>query len=107
MLTICPIRKWDFGPIRNSEIYGQTNPPDYDLSKILIPVNIYYGNADRTVNKTDVQTLIDALPNVPVAFEVPYDGFTHFDFVTTANAPEVLYYPIIEEMEKYVQQKRT
>jgi hypothetical protein len=29
------------------EIYGQAKPPKYDLSKIDIPVRLFYGKSDR------------------------------------------------------------
>jgi hypothetical protein len=45
--------------------------------------------------------LADALPNVPVLYEVPYDGWTHLDMVMSMAAAEVLYEPMIEMMDTF------
>lgn len=38
--------QYDYGPERNKEIYGSEKPPQYNLSKILAPVAVYYGEND-------------------------------------------------------------
>lgn len=40
------VRKYDFGTIENLIRYGQTEPPDYDLSEFVLPVHAFYGLED-------------------------------------------------------------
>lgn len=40
------MKKFDYGEIKNLEIYGSKIPPSYDFSKITIPILIYYGEGD-------------------------------------------------------------
>ena len=39
-------RKYDFGKKKNQEVYGQKDPPLYDLSKVVAPVALYWGEND-------------------------------------------------------------
>lgn len=39
-------QQYDYGKTKNLEIYNQTTPPDYDITKINIPNVIFYAEAD-------------------------------------------------------------
>lgn len=40
-------RQFDYGTEKNMQVYGKPNPPDYDLSKITIPISIMHGELDH------------------------------------------------------------
>lgn len=44
-------RKYDFGKIRNLEIYNSTSPPDYELNNFIAPAYIYCGETDALVSR--------------------------------------------------------
>lgn len=46
MSTDGVLRKFDYGALRNKEVYGSSSPPVYDLSKISCPVAIIYAKND-------------------------------------------------------------
>ena len=50
---------YDFGAEENLIRYGQTTPPEYDLSQILAPVAIFKGDADVLVNVSDVDKQVE------------------------------------------------
>lgn len=47
---------YDYG-IENQRIYGSTNPPEYDLSAIDVPIYIMYGTHDGTTTKKVIYSL--------------------------------------------------
>ena len=38
--------RYDFGPEKNLEIYGQEEPPEYDVTQITAPVALYWSDND-------------------------------------------------------------
>ena len=38
--------RYDFGKEKNIEIYGQEDPPEYDVTKITAPVALYWADND-------------------------------------------------------------
>jgi hypothetical protein len=40
-------RQFDYGAKKNNEVYGRPTPPDYDLSKVTVPMSIIHGNYDH------------------------------------------------------------
>lgn len=40
---------YDYGPQENSIKYGQMNPPAYDLSKVTLPMAVFYGKSDLVI----------------------------------------------------------
>ena len=47
MLTILDkFCRYDFGPEKNKEIYGQDEPPEYDVTQITAPVALYWSDND-------------------------------------------------------------
>ncbi len=43
----CDFRKYDYGRLNNKKLYGNEQPPQYNLTNIRAPVHIYYGYGDN------------------------------------------------------------
>ncbi|XP_059099601.1 gastric triacylglycerol lipase-like [Tigriopus californicus] len=93
--------RYDYGDA-NMEHYGQASPPAYDLSKITLPIHIFYGDGDTLVDDMDVEALASNLPNVKLLYKVPFEGWTHNDMCYAIQAPELVYSVIMENAAKYV-----
>lgn len=89
--------RYDFGTSRNFELYGQNNPPDYNLTNVVVPVVLFHGNRDWLSAPADVNILMRHLPNV--YDETNLSDFTHIDYVYAEEAKEVVYDKIIEHIE--------
>lgn len=75
-------RKFDYDDVKiNQEKYGSDKPPEYDLSRVTVPVNIIGSADDRTANLTNIRRLIEKLPNVKIKEIVKIDNFEHNDFL--------------------------
>jgi pimeloyl-ACP methyl ester carboxylesterase len=52
---------YDYGTDGNIQVYGQPNPPNYDLSQITEPVYMFVGEYDELASPADTATLRSAL----------------------------------------------
>uniref|UniRef100_A0A131YJZ1 Lipase n=1 Tax=Rhipicephalus appendiculatus TaxID=34631 RepID=A0A131YJZ1_RHIAP len=92
---------FDWGPIKNKRIYGQAEPPQYDITKITAPVALYWSDGDVLACEQDVRHIERLLPNLVLSYKVPVHGFTHMDFAWSILAKEHVYKKILEMMIKY------
>ncbi|KAE8737101.1 Lipase 4-like [Frankliniella occidentalis] len=71
-------RQFDLGKSGNLKKYNATRPPDYDLSR-------------------NIDELVHRLPNIAAGgvHKVPFDKFTHLDFLFGINAKELVYDDVI------------
>lgn len=71
------LRKFDFGEEQNLYIYSQKKPPIYDISKIDVPVVIYYGDNDIVCSLENVKMIGQSLKNLKTIF---YEGWGHLTY---------------------------
>lgn len=95
-------QQYDYGGDKNTELYGQDTPPNYDTSKITAPVTLYYALNDYFVAVEDAKQLADELPNLVAMKEVGYKTFNHLEFIWADTAPEILYKDVIAELDSFV-----
>ena len=79
--------KFDYGVLRNIEVYGTESAPPYDVSNIPKDFHMFliYGGRDALSDPNDVQRLLAMLPcNLEISYLASY---SHLDFIlgTTAN----------------------
>ncbi|XP_050080629.1 lipase 3-like [Anopheles maculipalpis] len=63
----------------NTQKYGQAKPPEYNLSRVLLPVSLFHGTNDFITSKKDALRLKDELRNVKNFIEIP--DMNHIGFV--------------------------
>ncbi|XP_014208906.1 lipase 3-like [Copidosoma floridanum] len=95
---------YDFGEKENSLKYGQPEPPAYDLSNIVAPVALIYGEGDSIIAPDDVIELSKRLPNVVTIESVPDPKFGHLDFVVAQDIKKLLNNRLLEIMENSLKQ---
>ena len=77
--------KYDFGFMRNNEVYGSNVAPSYDVSNIPKDFHMFlaYGGSDTLSDYNDVQRLLEMLPcNVELSY---LPSYSHFDFVLSTK----------------------
>ncbi|XP_029167695.1 lipase 1-like [Nylanderia fulva] len=84
-------REYDYGREKNLMMYNSVEPPDYDLSEIMVPIALLYANNDLVADPVDVKRLSRLLPNVIDLYEIPLPNFNHVDFVWAKDAPKLVY----------------
>lgn len=78
----------------NLQLYNASEPPDYRLESVRVPVYIYYGGSDPLVNRRDVEDLSKVLPNViRLRF---FENYNHFDFNHGKYSKTYFYVDIVD-----------
>uniref|UniRef100_A0A182URJ6 Partial AB-hydrolase lipase domain-containing protein n=2 Tax=Anopheles merus TaxID=30066 RepID=A0A182URJ6_ANOME len=66
----------------NTQKYAQAKPPEYNLSRVLLPVSLFHGAKDFITSAKDALRLKDELRNVKNFLEIPdlnHVGFVYSD----------------------------
>ncbi|EEC00983.1 conserved hypothetical protein, partial [Ixodes scapularis] len=93
--------KFDYGITKNIAKYGKVIPPGYTLSRVEVPVAIYWSKGDWFAVEQDVAHLRQELANVVEYYKVPEEQFTHIDFGWGINAEPILYRKMMSVMEDF------
>ena len=73
--------QYDYGAVKNQRIYGQPEPPNYELSKITCPVYLYYSDNDDKSDPKDIARLEEYLGDLRLSHKIPNPMWTHMDFI--------------------------
>lgn len=65
----------------------------------MVPVAMFYGDNDFLADRTDVQYLLDNLPNI--VHQKEFQNWNHVDFIIGKDAHQLLYTDIVNLMVKY------
>ncbi|XP_018362953.1 PREDICTED: lipase 3-like [Trachymyrmex cornetzi] len=91
--------KYDYGCVKNLQIYNTPEPPDYNLTNITTPFAMFYAENDWLSGIPDVKKLINLLPNVVDEYKVPFPKFNHLDFLWAIDVPQLVYNKVLEVMK--------
>jgi len=96
--------KFDYGPDGNQERYGQPTPPVYDMSKVTAPVALVWGENDWLGVPEDTMRIASGVRNLMPGgiIRVDFDKWNHLDFLWGIDAKPLVYDPVIELMNKIV-----
>lgn len=92
-------QQFDYGS-KNLEIYGSVYPPEYDLSKITLPISLFWSKNDLLSSEHDVKKLYHALESKKEMYLIPDPEFNHLDYLWAINAPRLLNNKVLEYLER-------
>ncbi|KAK3877145.1 hypothetical protein Pcinc_018128 [Petrolisthes cinctipes] len=95
-------QQFDFGRKRNLKHYGQERPPVYDVSKINIPINLFWADNDWMTGEKDVRLLEQKLPHLETTHKIPNPAFSHLDFLWATDARSLVYEKVFNILEDAV-----
>ncbi|CAK1584937.1 unnamed protein product [Parnassius mnemosyne] len=84
-------RQFDYGDSKNLDLYESNVPPSYNLENIVAPVSLFYSEADWFTDPRDVNALYKRLGNVIDVYKVPYEQFSHLDFIIAKDFKPLIY----------------
>jgi len=61
--------------------HGSDKPPVYDLTKVNTKVALIWGDNDWLVAKKDLLKIISHIKNIAEIYQIPWTGWSHFDFL--------------------------
>jgi pimeloyl-ACP methyl ester carboxylesterase len=92
--------KFDYGYFENKRIYGQSSPPEYEVSKMTIPTVVLYSSADWLATKKDIEGFL--LPRLKTLIDArDYTNLQHLDFVWGKNVYQTVYRDVLNYLSKY------
>jgi len=99
LMTSGNFQAYDYGSAKENQAhYGSDQPTLYDLTKMEVPISVYYGSDDYLATPADVLDAVSHFKNV--VEKVPLDGFQHMDFVWGLKAAPLVFQPITESIRK-------
>ncbi|KAL6724277.1 hypothetical protein Aduo_019178 [Ancylostoma duodenale] len=95
VLRFHELRKFDYGEVRNMDVYGQKQPSLFNITRITTPMFLFWSSDDTLAPDTDVREhIINKLGNaLKGSFALAH--FTHIDFILGLRATEDVYKPIV------------
>lgn len=99
-------QQFDYGAYFNIEKYGTIKPPEYDLSKITLPLTLIWAKNDLLSSEKDVKKLYEKLPNYTEMYLVPYPKFNHLDYLWAIDAKELLNDKILNTLARVFDNNR-
>ncbi|XP_032454071.1 lipase 3 isoform X2 [Nasonia vitripennis] len=100
-------KMFDYGIVENFKIYKQIHPPLYNLSNIVAPIAILYGNGDTLIPAENAVQLSKMLPNVLTIETVPDGKFNHLDFLFARDLKILLNDRLVEIIAQLTQPRKT
>ncbi|XP_028027186.1 lipase 1-like [Bombyx mandarina] len=94
--------KFDYGKVENFRLYSNSTPPEYPLQNITTPIAFFYGLSDLFAPPEDVLHLQRQLPNIIETYEVPFNKFSHVDFVYAKDLKKLVFARMLEIIILYV-----
>lgn len=76
-------QKYDYGLMKNYEMYGSMDPPIIDISIIKVPTLLVSAENDKISDRIDDQKVRDSLPNLIDLIEIP--DADHYSLVNGGN----------------------
>ncbi|XP_072932307.1 lipase 3-like [Epargyreus clarus] len=92
-------QQFDYGS-HNQKMYGSDSPPEYDLSKVTLPLTLFWANNDLLSSETDVKLLSEKLPTKPEIYLVPDPEFNHLDYLWAVDVNTYLNDKILDSLNK-------
>ncbi|KAL1458960.1 hypothetical protein WDU94_010979 [Cyamophila willieti] len=89
---------FDYGTSEgNLAHYNRISPPEYNLTRVRVPVSLYYGETDSVCSTKGMKAQVKALPNLVQVSVIK--GYNHMDFLLASNTRQALYENIMEDLK--------
>ncbi|XP_017877436.1 lipase 3-like [Ceratina calcarata] len=89
-------RQYDYGKDKNLKIYNSIEPPKYNISRIITPIAMFWGENDWLSDRRDVMRFVNELPHKPILYKVPYKKFNHIDYLMARHVRKLVFDELID-----------
>ncbi|CAH1179216.1 unnamed protein product [Phaedon cochleariae] len=96
---------FDWGNAKeNLRRYGSEKPVEYNVTNISFKVALYVAPNDVFVSNQTVQFLEDTLPNISEVYRVPYETWTHVDFLWGRDLNIYVHHNLLRTLNGFIRQ---
>ncbi|KAJ8674147.1 hypothetical protein QAD02_005409 [Eretmocerus hayati] len=92
---------YDYGSVRNAEIYNSSKSPNYDLSKIEVPIGVFWSAGDILLDPKDVKKFFNQIRNKIFNHKIENNAFNHVDYLWAKDADKYVYTKLLSAMDSY------
>lgn len=92
---------YDFGRARNLKVYGVSEPPEVNLSRVTVPTVMVTGRGDEVVDTRDVKWLSGRVSRLLEYRVVDDPAWNHFDTTYSRLIPEKIYPIVLKYLKEY------
>lgn len=93
--------QYDYGTAENIKRYGAPTPPEYNITKIQVPIYMMSSVNDWLAGPEDVNHLGNLLPKKIGDYVVPMKAFNHVDFLFGKDAEKLVYRPLLQAIKDH------
>ncbi|XP_044010332.1 lipase member K-like [Aphidius gifuensis] len=98
-------RKFDYeNSDENIKRYGKSKPPKYNLKNVKSPMLIFHGENDPVSTAKDTEEIIKRVSSKVIAISVPFDYFTHLDFIMAKNLKNLVNNQLIKQLDQFTKE---
>uniref|UniRef100_A0A670ZKG7 Partial AB-hydrolase lipase domain-containing protein n=1 Tax=Pseudonaja textilis TaxID=8673 RepID=A0A670ZKG7_PSETE len=80
--------------------WKQSSPPSYQIKDLSVPTAVWSGGQDTVADPKDIELLLSGIVNL--VYHCSWADWTHWDLIWGLNAPQRMFFKIIQLMEKSV-----
>ncbi|XP_013137820.1 PREDICTED: lipase 3-like [Papilio polytes] len=100
-VNVDTFQNFDYGTIKNLQVYGSVQPPAFNVSSVDVPIVIIHGRNDFLASPADVEWVASKLPNLLEEFYVEEPMWNHFDVTYSRLTSKYILPKISEYLKKY------
>jgi len=86
---------------RNLQHHGSTTPPQYELGDVNTKIALFWGDNDWLAQPKDLLKIFTGLPNIVENYQIPWEGWNHFDFLFAIDIDVYQNPHLIEVLQSY------
>ncbi|XP_027711747.1 lipase member K-like [Vombatus ursinus] len=102
LITSGQLQAFDWeDPALNMVHYNQVTPPLYNVTPMMVPTMLWSGGEDVMADPLDVDSLLPNIPTLIYHKRIPY--YNHMDFCLGMDAPQQVFYEVINMIKKNMQ----
>ncbi|KAJ3641568.1 hypothetical protein Zmor_028070 [Zophobas morio] len=94
-------RRYDFGRMKNEEVYGFSTPPSYNLSLVTTKCHLFYSRDDLAVSEEDAVRVCKELGGACGSSNLVNGSIKHLDWVIGIRIRELVYSKLLRIMANY------
>ncbi|KAM7351074.1 lipase 2 [Cochliomyia hominivorax] len=97
---------YDYEPQGNLLLYQSVNPLNYDLTKVKVPMILYFGDTDALASPQGVHHIYaHVMEGIKGVYRINASKFNHLDFFISSEVKQLVNNRLVENLDKFLKQQ--